>query len=151
MTTEVTRRFQFAYGHRIVNHESKCRHLHGHNAVVHVTAVADQLDELGRVVDFSVLKTRIGKWIDDNWDHGMILWNKDEAGIGSVLAFNRQEQERVGDPHWVTKVYLLPENPTAENLAAHLMDRCKELMAGTGARVVSIRFEETENCSATVG
>ncbi|MFP6574748.1 MAG: 6-carboxytetrahydropterin synthase, partial [Pirellulaceae bacterium] len=27
----VTRQIDFCYGHRLLNYEGKCRHLHGHN------------------------------------------------------------------------------------------------------------------------
>ena len=50
-----TRRIQFCAGHRVMGHEGKCRNLHGHNYVVFVTAQADELDSVGRVIDFSVL------------------------------------------------------------------------------------------------
>jgi len=151
----VQRRFTFAYGHRVAGHESKCRSLHGHNAVVVVTAVPDtsldNLDNLGRVVDFSVLKSKIGKWIDDNWDHAMILWKEDDAARSAMSMFDRVEREKTESIGWASKVYGLPSSPTAENMAAYLLAKCKELMAGSGARVIRIRVEETENCSATVG
>src|SRR5262249_22784820 len=51
-----TRRIQFAAGHRVFGHEGKCRYLHGHNFVALVTAAADDLDAVGRVIDFGVLK-----------------------------------------------------------------------------------------------
>jgi len=72
-----TRRIQFCAGHRVAGHENKCNNLHGHNYVAFITAQAHNLDNLGRVVDFSVLKDIIGGWIDDNWDHGLILWRED--------------------------------------------------------------------------
>lgn len=152
MSTRVQRRFTFAYGHRVAGHESKCRSLHGHNAVVYVTAVPDKgLDDIGRVVDFSVLKTKVGAWIDANWDHAMILWQDDVAAKDAMAAFDKTEQAMTEQRGWCSKVYWLPSNPTAENMAAYLLSKCKELMAGTGARVTRIRIEETENCSAVVG
>ena len=84
-TITCTRRIQFCAGHRVKNHESKCRNLHGHNYVVWITAKLDAgTDELGRVVDFSVLKARIGGWIEDAWDHGFILWDQDDEAIAAV-------------------------------------------------------------------
>ncbi|MES9926921.1 MAG: 6-carboxytetrahydropterin synthase, partial [Candidatus Thiodiazotropha sp. 6PDIVS] len=34
----VTKEIHFCYGHRLLNHKGKCRHLHGHNAtaVIHL-------------------------------------------------------------------------------------------------------------------
>ena len=45
-----TRRLTFCAGHRVLGHESKCAHPHGHNYVVYVTAEAEQLDDVGRVM-----------------------------------------------------------------------------------------------------
>ena len=56
------RKIYFCYGHRVMNHESKCATLHGHNGVIWVHAVPTQgLDQLGRVVDFSVLAARLNR------------------------------------------------------------------------------------------
>src|SRR5258708_37117800 len=79
-----TRRIQFCAGHRILKHEGNCAMLHGHNYVLYVSATAEQLDELGRVVDFAVLKDRIWGWIQENWDHGCILAVEDEEAIAGV-------------------------------------------------------------------
>ena len=72
MKTTATRRLQFCAGHRVHDHESECRNLHGHNYVVFLTAAStsdDPLDKLGRVIDFGVLKEKFGAWIDEWWDH----------------------------------------------------------------------------------
>ena len=61
-----TRRIQFASGHRVLGHENKCRHIHGHNYVAFIHAEAEQLDSIGRVIDFGVLKDKFGGWIDEH-------------------------------------------------------------------------------------
>lgn len=132
-----TRRIQFCAGHRVHLHESKCRNLHGHNYVALFTARADQLDGIGRVIDFGVLKERIGGWVDDAWDHGFILWDEDREGAKAVAQVDHQ------------KVYIMPTNPTAENMADHLLrDVCPAVLAGTGVTVTSVVLWETENCYA---
>lgn len=122
-------------------HESKCAHLHGHNYVALFHARAEQspsqLDKLGRVIDFSVLKDRIGGWIDLHWDHGFILFDRDPVSTSPV--FNGM------------KTYALPLNPTAENLAFYLLYKvCPEALQGTGVEVVKVELWETENCKAEV-
>lgn len=138
-----TRRLQFCSGHRVHGHESKCRHLHGHNYVVLVEAEPlDGLDDIGRVIDFSVLKERLGQWIDENWDHGMILWRNDP--LAPYLAQAAEDAD--GRP---TKMFLMPSNPTAENMAAYLVEQvCPELFRDAGIAIVSVRLWETENCYA---
>src|SRR4051794_33803225 len=70
---QVTRELRFCYGHRLLNYDGKCKHLHGHNGRAVITLEADQLDALGMVVDFSVIKRVVAAWIDANLDHRMIL------------------------------------------------------------------------------
>ena len=67
----VTREIHFCYGHRLLNYPGKCRNLHGHNGIAVITLESDSLDDLGMVVDFSLLKASIGVWIDTNLDHRM--------------------------------------------------------------------------------
>lgn len=141
--TTCTRRIQFCAGHRVYGHESKCANLHGHNYVAMVTAAAECLDGIGRVIDFSVLKDRVGGWIDDNWDHGMVLWVNDKATIDAVSGL-------AGTCNGSQKLFLLPTNPTAENMAEHLVTQvCPVLLRGTGVVVESVELWETENCKAT--
>ena len=133
-----TRRIQFCCGHRVKNHESKCRNMHGHNYVLfcHVKP-KNNLDSLGRVVDFGVMKQLLGTWIDENWDHGFVYWVEDEE-VEKVLS---QKQ----------KTYILPWNPMAENMAKYLLERiCPILFSGHDVEAVSIELWETENCKAEV-
>lgn len=135
--TTCTRRIQFCSGHRVFGHEGKCRHLHGHNYIVFITAQAKELDSVGRVIDFSVLKERIGGWIDQYWDHGCVLWEGDTQAIAAVKSC---------EP---SKIFLLPTNPTAENMADYLlMVACPKQLDGTGVSVKSVVLWETENCYA---
>lgn len=136
-TITCTRRLTFCAGHRVYGHESKCAHPHGHNYVVHVTAEAERLDRVGRVIDFSVLKERVGGWIEANWDHGFLLCEAD-VPLRAALAGNGG-----------FKLFVLPENPTAENLADYLLRVvCPDVLRDTSVVVVCVRVEETENCYA---
>src|ERR1700676_1197722 len=99
----VTREIRFCYGHRLLNYDGKCRHLHGHNGRAVITLSAPALDDLGMVMDFSRLKGVVGAWIDATPDHKMLLHQDDP-----VLPYRRQ----LGEP-----VYVLEVNPTAENIA----------------------------------
>lgn len=139
MTITCTRRIQFCAGHRVYNHESKCRNLHGHNYVAFFKAHAP-LDSLGRVIDFSVLKERIGGWLDTHWDHGFLLWEEDVDALAAVTAIPGQ------------KLFQMPWNPTAENMARYLLTVvCPQVLADTGVEVTDVRVWETENCYADAG
>lgn len=136
-----TRRLEFDAGHRVVGHETKCKHLHGHRYVVEITCALtiELTDTLGRVVDYGVIKERVGGWIDEHLDHGLILWDADRTL--SVLRSLRVG----GDEH--QKIYLLHVNPTAENLAAHLLEKATELLPDD-VTPIRVRVWETPNCYA---
>ena len=71
-----TRKLEFDSAHRVMEHESKCKMLHGHRYVVEASFAAKELDEIGRIIDFGLIREILGKWIDDNLDHNAILWLK---------------------------------------------------------------------------
>ena len=126
----VTRKIDFCYGHRLLNYEGKCRHLHGHNGRAEITLESEQLNELGMVLDFSDIKQVVSKWIDENLDHRMIM-HKDDPAL-SVL-------REMGEP-----LYIVDSNPTAENIAKLIYD----FTAESGFPVTEVCLWETPNCSS---
>lgn len=134
-----SRRIQFCAGHRVLGHESKCANMHGHNYVAWIHAVAPSLDQVGRVIDFSVLKEKIGGWIDRYWDHTFLVNQADHevrAAIANVKTSNKF-------------AYVCPFNPTAEEMARYLLTViCPRELAGTGVTVTRVEIYETENCMA---
>ncbi len=130
-----TRRIEFDAAHRVMLHESKCKHLHGHRYALEATFAAEALDPLGRVVDFGVIRERLGAWIDDHWDHATILHEKDRE-LGDAIA------SRTGQ-----KIFYLGGNPTAENMANYIFkDICPGLFKDHAIRCTRIRLWETPNC-----
>jgi 6-pyruvoyltetrahydropterin/6-carboxytetrahydropterin synthase len=127
---EVTREIRFCYGHRLLNYDGKCRHLHGHNGRAMITLRSDKLDSLGMVVDFSMIKKVVGGWIDANLDHRMIL-HKDDP----VLPLLQKQNE---------PVFLIDVNPTAENIAKLIFD----FVQSQGFPVVEVKLWETEDSFA---
>lgn len=126
--------------HRIPRHESKCAAFHGHRYAAEITCLAESLDDRGRVVDFGVVKERVGRWIDTHWDHTAILMEGDpDPAIAALAASNAAH----GRP-----VYWMDRPPTAETIAAELGRVATELLADTGVTVVAVRVWETPNGSA---
>lgn len=153
MSTIVASRYHdISCGHRVVGHESKCALLHGHNYRVHFTCRALQgLDMLGRVIDFSVMKTRLCLWLEDNWDHKFIAFDQDEVmqSIDRTL-FAGRSRNPDADKACMSIVWVT-FNPTAENLALYLVNRVGPVqLKGTGVELVTVRIEETRKCSAEV-
>lgn len=142
MKTYAERYHDFSAGHRVVGHEGKCVHLHGHNYRVHFRAEADVLDGVGRVVDFSVLKSECCMWLERHWDHKLLLWNEDPefSNIGVLGAIDRTHRLVEESAVWCSF------NPTAENMAQFLLTRNWGLP--TGIRIVEVRVEETRKCMA---
>ena len=126
----VTREIRFCYGHRLLNYDGKCRHLHGHNGRAVITLEAAQLDRLGMVMDFSQIKDVVSSWIDEALDHKMLL-HKDDP----VLPMLKQK----GEP-----IYVMDVNPTAENIAKLVYD----FTAKQGFPVVEVQLWETDHCFA---
>lgn len=136
------RQVKFCAGHRLLNHEGKCANLHGHNYLVEFHVTGTEVDSLGRVVDFSVLNRLFKGWIDDNWDHGFVLWDQDTNAIEGI----RQVQPN--------RLYLLPYNPTAENMARYLLNEISpkliDSIKGYDLVMKKVVLWETENAFAEV-
>lgn len=131
MPHRVTRSIDFCYGHRLLNHNGQCRYLHGHNGRLEVDIEAEALDDMGMVVDFGKVRDLVKGWIDSNLDHRMILSRQDP--VVPVL-------QGLNEP-----LYLVDENPTAENLARLIYDQARQL----GLNVAEIRLWETPSSYAT--
>lgn len=136
------RRIEWDSAHRVTRHESKCRTLHGHRYVAILECEADALDHAGRVVDFGVMKQRVGEWIDENLDHTTIVAAHDKELEDFCIAQAAKHKHRMP--------FVMDEGePTAENIARLLLRVSTQLLGGSGVRVVSVRVFETPNCSAT--
>lgn len=159
----VIRSHEICAGHRVVGHESKCRHLHGHNYKFHFKVapkhgcgkvvtqgklVKDGLDRVGRVIDFSVVKTTLCQWLEDNWDHKFLHWEEDPL-IKALQVDCELCDETTGHDvrDFDNSLVSLPFNPTAENLAAYMVDVIgPQLLDEHGVELVECTIEETSKC-----
>jgi 6-pyruvoyltetrahydropterin/6-carboxytetrahydropterin synthase len=170
MSYSVIRSHEICAGHRVVGHESKCRHLHGHNYVFRfkvqpkretkleykgatvtkgavttplLEEVPVSLDSLGRVIDFSVVKSTLCQWLEDNWDHKFLHWEKDPLIAALTVVGDAEGQWG----HFDASLVPLPFNPTAENLAAHMVNVVGPMLLDEhGVGLVSCTIEETSKC-----
>lgn len=168
MPYEVIRSHEICAGHRVVGHESKCRHLHGHNYKFHfhvapkgrtdvrkvrpnkITEIGG-LDTVGRVIDFSVVKSTLCEWLEENWDHKFLHWDQDMliGGISNLIDTDNRpgfvEAEDV--KHFFGSLVALPFNPTAENLAQYMVEVIgPQLLDEHGVKLVKCVIEETSKC-----
>jgi 6-pyruvoyltetrahydropterin/6-carboxytetrahydropterin synthase len=142
-TTQLSliRQLRFCAGHRLYKHESKCAFFHGHNYRVDIEVVGQgggtEVDAVGRVVDFSQIKQRMLGWLDAHWDHAFIVFEQDENALLAV---------RMVEP---TKYFVLPWNPTAENMARYLLEVvAPEVLGDLGVVAREVRVWETEESCA---
>jgi len=125
-------------GHRVYGHESKCAHLHGHNYRITFTITPEKgLDNIGRVLDFSVIKSLLCMWLEDNWDHKFLVWENDP-----ILKTLQQL-----DPEGIVSTSF---NPTAENMAKYLVEEiAPKALKDQNCFLSLCRIEETRKCSAS--
>jgi len=126
----VTQQIDFCYGHRLLNYEGKCKFLHGHNGRAVISLEGEKLDERGMLVDFTDIKRSLRGWIDGALDHRMIL-HRDDPLLPLL--------QRLNEP-----VYVIANNPTAENIARLIFEYAQE----QGFPVVEVALWETRNSSA---
>ncbi|MBW7903141.1 MAG: 6-carboxytetrahydropterin synthase QueD [Rhodocyclaceae bacterium] len=140
----ITRRLEFDAGHRIPDHKSQCRHLHGHRYAIEITLSGDIIRRdgdaaNGMVMDFSEVKALAKLHVVDVWDHAFLVY----AGDTQVLDFLRSLPGH--------RTVVLDSVPTAENLAEtafRILDPVYRDTYGNHLRLERVRIYETPNCWA---
>lgn len=130
-------------GHRVVGHP-KCGNLHGHNYRIHFELEAENRGDM--VLDFGVIKTIFCEWLESNWDHRFLVWDNDKEMTRIINS--------VGEIEIIHEsIYIVPFNPTAENMANYLISHaCPYLLSMNnidGVTVTRVTVEETRKCSAS--
>ena len=118
---ELTVRAEFEAAHQINGYNGKCQRLHGHNWSVEALVEGRELDKLGMLIDFKILKAELNKVLDD----------LDHRYLNDLLAFSEGL------------------NPTAENLARYIFDKlsASEIFKDTTAHLKAIRvYESPRSC-----
>lgn len=137
----ITRRLEFDAGHRIPNHDSQCRHLHGHRYALEITLSgqiisAEGVSEQGMVMDFSAVKTIANEKLVSRWDHAFLVYRGDAAVVGFLATLPEH------------KTVVLDVVPTAENLAEEafrVLDAAYVDTYGNQLRLERVRLYETPN------
>ena len=140
----ITRRLEFDAGHRIPDHKSQCRHLHGHRYAIEITLAGEIIRQdgdaaNGMVMDFSEVKAIAKAHIVDVWDHAFLVYSADVL----VLDFLKTLPDH--------RTVVLDCVPTAENLAEvafRILDSVYRDTYGNQLRLMQVRLYETPNCWA---
>ncbi len=142
----ITRKLEFDAGHRIPDHKSQCRNLHGHRYTLEITLVGEVIDEEGSsdngmIMDFSDVKALAKEHLVDIWDHAFLVYAKD-AMVRDFLATLPGH-----------KTVIIEQIPTVENLARTAFNILKAVYQdryGTGLRLHKLVLHETPNCWAEI-
>jgi 6-pyruvoyltetrahydropterin/6-carboxytetrahydropterin synthase len=142
----ITRKLEFDAGHRIPDHRSQCRNLHGHRYVLEITLQGELVEtegapDRGMVMDFADVKALAMEHLVNKWDHAFIVYARDEV-VRSFL-------EKMADH----KTVVLDRIPTVENLAAEAFRILSEVYNdhyGVDLKLKRVRLYETPNCWADV-
>ena len=138
----VTKEIQWDMGHRVTNHHSQCRNLHGHRYKAEICVEGGLITESGvpdegMVIDFGDIKEIAVKYVYDVLDHGFMVWNKDKV----ILQFFKTNPD--------LKHIIVSFVPTAENIAGWILARLDNRLKdkyGTGLKLYSIKLWETPTC-----
>ena len=138
---QITRRLEFDAGHRIPNHTSQCKHLHGHRYALEITLSGDIItregvSEQGMVMDFSDVKRIANEQVVNAWDHAFLVYRGDTR----VLEFLATMPGH--------KTVVLDVVPTAENLALvafKLLDHAYRDTYNNHLTLERVRLYETPN------
>lgn len=141
----ITKEVQFDAGHRVPNHNSKCRSPHGHRYRVCATIAGDLRSEPGAsdegmVVDFGDLKKVMTEKIHDALDHSFIIH------VGDVVMLDALAPSTTGE---LFKVVPFPYIPTAENLALWCFEQLREPVRNMHCILCNVTVFETPTSEAT--
>ncbi|MEO0317508.1 MAG: 6-carboxytetrahydropterin synthase QueD [Pseudomonadota bacterium] len=142
----ITRKLEFDAGHRIPDHKSQCRNLHGHRYTLEITLVGKVIEQEGStdngmIMDFSDVKALAKAHLVDVWDHAFLVYDKD-VQVKDFLASLPNH-----------KTVVIDRIPTVENLARTAFDILKAAYKdryGTGLHLHKVVLHETPNCWAEV-
>ena len=142
----ITRKLEFDAGHRIPDHNSQCRNLHGHRYVLEITLTGGVIEQDGQsdngmIMDFSDVKKLANSALVDVWDHAFLVYEKDHAVRNFLDTLPNH------------KTVVLPLVPTIENLATIAFGILKNAYTdnfGTGLTLHKIKLFETPNCWAEI-
>lgn len=135
----VTKQIEWDMGHRVLNHHSKCRNLHGHRYKAEICLEGDLVSKEGdssegMVIDFGDIKSIAMTYIHDVLDHGFMVWKKDKV----MLDFFSKNTDQ--------KHIIVPFTPTAENISAWIFEQLEAKYVDTfktGLRLESVKLWET--------
>lgn len=164
--TIITREIGIDMGHRVTNHGSKCRNVHGHRYRIELGVFGvtqpegEQNPQEGMLIDFGFLKEEMMNWIDAICDHGMVLWRQDHLVIATLSSTDIQLMDDfiakngfgvIPRQEFWGKIVVVPFVPTVENLCKwwfQLLEEPIKRRSNGLSEITYVKAWETPNCSA---
>ena len=136
---KIVKIIQWDMGHRVLNHRSICKGLHGHRYKAEICVSGEQvsdsgISEEGMVIDFADIKKISNQFIHGKLDHAFMVWIQDEE----LLKFFKESEGH--------KPVIVPFTPTAENVAVYIYNELKDQFKDvykTGLHLYSVKLWET--------
>ena len=140
MPSTIRRWIETDTGHRVPNHKSKCRHMHGHRyrweAEIEGDVVTERgVSDEGMLIDFSDISQILTEHIHDVVDHAFVVYQGDEEARAALSS--------LGSEHRTVVVSFIP---TAENLAKWAFEQIENKITssyGNKLRLVAMHVRET--------
>lgn len=140
----ISKKIEIDMGHRVPNHKSKCRNIHGHRYTIEV-GVEDRVittkgdSSEGMVIDFGILKEIMMLEIDAVYDHSFTISDKDD------LVDKFREIRDTMD----MKINVVSFIPTAENLAEYWYYILEKELVENKIKIKYVKVWETPTSTAT--
>lgn len=136
MQTTIAKRFRWEMSHRLADHASECRNIHGHSYRLEVI-LEGVPDEDGMVVEFAVIRGAVQPIIDA-LDHAFLCHDGDKVMLDFLVA---NDLKRV----------VVPFITTTENLTAWIADQIAgEFLGRKNVSAMTVRLHETRSAYAEV-
>ena len=155
MKWEISKEFDFCYGHRVWSQELNvefalddclmCRHMHGHQGKIKISLESETL-KAGMVTDFKHLNW-FKKFLDDVLDHRFIIDSNDPL-YDTLLPLYKKKENLISyqqgyktpdidllknEPLYIKELYegfvIVDFVPTSENLSAWLLEIVQKKMS----------------------
>lgn len=137
----ISKTIEWDMGHRIPNHKSKCKNLHGHRYKAEIILQGELINSEGAsnegmVMDFSDIKKIAQKFVEEPLDHSFMFYDKDKI----LLKFFESNP--------IFKSIPVPFIPTAENIAEWMFKIVESKLNNkqkTNLKLSAVKLWETPN------
>lgn len=138
---KVCKTFTFEVAHALMGYEGACANIHGHSYKLEVVVTSGILDGQGMIADFGAIKEMVNAVLDSDYDHQLLLNEKDHRfdGVGNNV-----------------NIHYTSGNPTCENMVTDIAEAILEQIkyfkqlgrVQKSLRLYSVKLWETATCYA---